>query len=249
MLMKIKFSLFHLTILVLIIILGVSCRKKENVLPDYAMYTVEISCINKNEIVNVGYAVIYSEKNNILQLQTAKHILEDKNKKYFVTFKSGISRDIDNIQIPNADADIAIIEISKNTLQKDRDYQLPNFFEKEKYKAGQNIYIWHDEYDNYPERTIDIINAQNSIISFFTLGKIAKGRSGSPVFLKDTDICMGIVSGYFTVNSAVGEKILLLSLEKEYCDNSTIQHLKNISIWGKIKKIINNILKNILSLF
>ena len=247
--MKLKFLLYLLIILVFATICGVSCRKKVNTHPNYAMYTVEISCIDENKIANVGYAVVYAEKNNILQLQTAKHIFENKNKKYFVTFKSGISRDINNIQIPDKDTDIAIIEISKDSLQKDHDYQLPGFFKRDKYKVGQNIYIWHDEYDNYPERTIDIINEQNSVISFYTLGKIAKGRSGSPVFLKNTDICLGIVSGYFIENSAIGEKTLVLSHEKEYYDSDIIQPLENISVWEKIKEIINNIWKNILSLF
>ena len=36
--------------------------------------------------INEQTAKAYAEKNNILQLQTAKHIFENKNKKYFSAY-------------------------------------------------------------------------------------------------------------------------------------------------------------------
>ena len=83
------------------------------------------------------------------------------------------------------------------------------------YKSGANIYILRDEYDNYPERKIDSISNSNAIVSFLIRGKISTGRSGSPVFLKDTDVCLGVVSGYFNEKSSVGEKTMCLATLNE----------------------------------
>jgi len=212
---------FYLPIMVLVLSLamigGGACRKKSPENYDYSHFSAIISVEKDGNFSSIGYAVVYAEKDNILQLQTAKHIVDNANNRYIITFKSGLSTDIVKINIPDKQADLAVIEVNRSLLQNGRDYKIPKFSTLNDYKSGANIYILRDEYDNCPERKIDSISNSNAIVSFLIRGKISTGRSGSPVFLKDTDVCLGVVSGYFNEKSGVGEKTmcLLYSISKQ----------------------------------
>lgn len=211
--MNIKYKLCCVfTLSVFIAIFATSCRKEpKKSFPDYAMFTVVVSTSQGNEISSIGYACVYAEKEDVLLLQTAKHLVENKNNKYFITFKSGLSADITAIDFPDKNKDIAIIQVKRKLLKNGKDYFVPESPKEADYKAGLGIYIWRDEYDNNPVRKIDDVNYQVPITIFSTAGSIAPGRSGSPVFLKDSKICLGVVSGYFKADSAMGEKTICLS--------------------------------------
>lgn len=200
--------------------------------------------VSYGQFETVGYAVILKSENGKLYLLSAKHIFNKTKGEYYVTFSSGKSKKIINIK-NFKNNDTAIIEIDSNGLFENKDYKIPQITGVNERIKNMQLYILNDEYYNMPDRKISDTNNEKIYLN----GNIEKGRSGSPVFIKNSSICLGIVSGYFTKNSAIGEKILILTPENKYWTDNIIYPSKNISVWEKIKEIINNIWKNILSLF
>ena len=180
---------------------------------DYSSYIGDISIHTANGMSSIGYACVYAETPQFLQLLTASHVVNDSKQDYFISFHNGITVKVSAVKVLRKDSDLAILEVPNERLQKSREYEVPQFKKLRFEDVGQHLYIWGDEYDNYPERKIDMVKEKANIAEIYLPGTIATGRSGSPVFFKNTNICVGVISGFFTKASSVGEKIVCLFLK------------------------------------
>lgn len=184
-------------------------NKVEPQFVDYSTYVADISVENPTQR-RIGYACVYAVKGDLLQLLTAEHIVSDKNLKYIITFRNGTSVKVANINKPVKNADLAILEVPKEKLKDGKEYLIPEFRKLQKSDAGLSLYAFGDEMDNYPYRAVDSVNERANISEVYFAGSISKGRSGSPVFIKGSNRCIGIISGFFTKDSGVGEKTVVL---------------------------------------
>ena len=179
---------------------------------DYSSCTAVISFETPNGIKSIGYACIYAENSQSLQLLTAAHVVNDPKQDYFVTFHNGTTVKVSAVNILQKDADLALIEVPRKKLQNGKEYQIPQFDKLQNADAGKSLYVWGDEYENNPARMVDRVLEKNGVTEVYFNGSVAKGRSGSPVFLKDSNICVGVISGFFTKDSGVGENTVCLFL-------------------------------------
>lgn len=179
---------------------------------NYNLFSVEISLKRDNKLIKIGNGCIFSKNSQNIKILTAKHILEHANKNEFkIIFSSGKYADIQEIKFIDKNVDLAIIEVDKSFLEKIMIMKFQNSHNNSlKLIQKNSIYIWNDEYYNETERKINNFHYNKNILTTYIDGTIAPGRSGSPVFLNNTETCLGVISGYFKKDSTLGEKILCL---------------------------------------
>ena len=139
---------------------------------------------------NTCYAVVYRESEDKLIFMSAAHYFKRNPPPYHIELAA---REIEDVQIPDEKRDVAFFSIDKAGIVRGKDFGLPVFVSK--VKITDPITIFHDDLYQISDRKVEQINtAERSIL---LSGIVAKGRSGSPAFIKGTDQCIGVVSGYY----------------------------------------------------
>ena len=232
---------------VVIIFLGVifcvanGCSKQED-LVNYDIYTVGIS---SDDMRGFGYGVVLKQENGKIYCLSAAHLFDKLFKEYYITFYSGKPRKVLNINRISG-SDIAIVEVDGSGLLKNRDYSIPQFARYADKLKDAELHVFNDGYYRVPFRKM--IAADDNAI--YLPGKIEKGRSGSPLFIKNHPVCLGIVSGYYTAESKYGERVIVLMPEKEYCRELIDFNVeKKSSFWTSIGEVFRAFFRMIANWF
>ncbi len=136
---------------------------------------------------------------------------DGKDRKYSVQFSSGVVRDIVPLPLPPAGVDCAFVAVDSAGLVAGRDYAIPRFVEPDFMDEGKSTYIFEDYYGDRPKKVISV-NKSGEARSCYLDGPIQIGRSGSPVFIRDTVDCIGIVSGFYPVSATNGARTKVVSV-------------------------------------
>ena len=139
---------------------------------------------------NTCYAVVYRESEDELIFMSVAHYFKRNPPPYFIELAGS---EIKDVQIPDEKRDVAFITVDKTGLVRGKDFEVPVFVSNMEISAP--ITIFHDELYHLPDRVIEQMNAEER--SVLLSGIIAQGRSGSPAFIKGTNQCLGVVSGYY----------------------------------------------------
>ena len=139
---------------------------------------------------NTCYAVVYRELEDELIFMSVAHYFKSTPPPYYIELDGS---EIKDVQIPDEKRDVAFFTVDKTGLAKGKDFGMPVFVSPVEVAAP--ITIFHDELYHLPDRKIERMNeAERSVL---LSGIIAQGRSGSPAFIKGTNQCLGVVSGYY----------------------------------------------------
>ena len=139
---------------------------------------------------NTCYAVVYRESENELIFMSVAHYFKRNPPPYYIELDGS---KINNVQIPDEKRDLAFFAIDKTGLVRGENFKVPVFVSNVEITAP--ITIYHDDLYKLPDRKIERVNAEER--SVLLSGVVSKGRSGSPVFIKGTNQCIGVVSGYY----------------------------------------------------
>ena len=139
---------------------------------------------------NTCYAVVYRESEDELIFMSVAHYFKRNPSPYFIELAGS---EIKDVQIPDEKRDVAFFTVDKTGLVRGKDFEVPVFVSNVEISAP--ITIYHDELYHLPDRVIERMNAEEG--SVLLSGIIAQGRSGSPAFIKGTNQCLGVVSGYY----------------------------------------------------
>ena len=139
---------------------------------------------------NTCYAVVYRESEDELIFMSVAHYFKNNPPPYFIELDGSRIKDV---QIPDEMRDVAFFSVDNTGLVRGKDFEVPVFVSD--VEIATPITIFHDELYHLPDRKIEQMNAEER--SVLLSGVIAKGRSGSPAFIKGTDQCLGVVSGYY----------------------------------------------------
>ena len=209
---------------------------------NYDIYTVGVSL---DDMRGFGYGVVLKQESGKIYCLSAAHLFDKLFKEYYIIFYSGKPRKVLNISRISG-SDIAIVEVDGSGLLENRDYSIPHFARYAENLKDMELHVFNDGYYRVPFRKM--IGADDNAI--YLPGKIEKGRSGSPLFIKDHPVCLGIVSGYYTAESKYGEKIIILMPEKEYCRELIDFNVeKKSSFWTSIGEVFRAFFRMIANWF
>lgn len=139
---------------------------------------------------NTCYAVVYRESTDKLMFMSVAHYFKRNPPPYRIELAA---REIEGVQIPDKKRDVAFFSIDKAGIVRGKDFGLPVFVSD--VRISDPITIFHDDLYQMPARKVEQINtAERSIL---LSGIVKKGQSGSPAFIKGTNQCVGVVSGYY----------------------------------------------------
>ena len=208
---------------------GMGCAKETEPV-NYDIYTVGVSL---DDMRAFGSGVVLKQENGKIYCLSAAHLFDKLFKDYYITFYTGKPRKVLNVRKISG-SDLAIAEVDGSGLQINRDYQIPQFARYADNLKDMELHVFNDGYYRIPFRKM--LGADDSAIDL--PGKMEKGRSGSPLFIKDHPVCLGIVSGYYTAESKYGEKVIVLMPEKEYCRELIDFNVeKKSSFWTSIGEV------------
>lgn len=200
---------------------------------NYDVYTVGVSL---EDMRGFGSGVVLKQENGKIYCLSATHLFDKSSQEYYITFYSGKPRKVLNVRKISG-SDLAVAEVDGSGLKLNRDYKIPQFARYTDRLKDVELHIFNDGYYRIPFRKM--IGADDSAI--YLPGKMEKGRSGSPLFIKDHPVCLGIVSGYYTAESENGEKVIVLMPEKEYCaDDIVLKSDAELSFWEKLWKLLTD---------